>query len=154
MNKINPDHKSQNTFLKTFGPLVLIVGLGFMATGMISFFSAFGSFDGFPKYFWCCFVGMPLMFIGIVMTKFAYMGKVARYSAAELAPVAKDTFSYFAKESSDGVSSIPKNIKGVTPNIDVKSIEIRIAKLDHLRQKGLINNEDYEEQKDRILSEI
>jgi hypothetical protein len=82
------------------------------------------------------------------------MGKVARYSAAELAPVAKDTFNYVAKESSEGVSSIAKSIKQGPQNSDVSSIEIRIAKLDHLRQKDIINDEDYEEQKDRILSEL
>ena len=88
------------------------------------------------------------------MTKFAYMGKVARYSAAELAPVAKDTLNYIAKESSEGISSVAQTIKESSSNIDVGSIEARIAKLNHLRQKGIINDEDYEEQKDRILSEL
>jgi hypothetical protein len=118
-----------------------------MATGMVSFFSSFGSFGGPPEYFWCCFVGMPIMFVGGVMTKFAYMGKVARYSAAELAPVAKDTFNYVAKESSEGVSSIAKSIKQGSPKSDVSSIETRIAKLDHLRQKGIINDEDLKNKK-------
>ena len=39
-------------------------------------------------------------------------------------------------------------------NSNVSNIESRIAKLDDLRKKGLIDDEDYEEQKDRILSEL
>ncbi len=154
MNKINPNHKTQNLFLKTFGPLILIVGIGFMATGILSFFFSFGSFGGKPKYFWCCFVGMPIMFIGAVMTKLAYIGKIARYTAAELAPVTKDAFNYVAKESSEGISSIANALNENSSNSNVSNIESRIAKLDDLRKKGLIDDEDYEEQKDRILSEL
>jgi len=151
MNKINPNHRAQNAFLKTFGPLVLLVGIVFLAIGTIDFFVSSSNFQS-PKYFWCCFVGIPITFFGAFMTKMAYMGKVARYSAAELAPVAKDTFNYVANESAEGISSIAQALKE-TP-ADGSSIEARITKLDELRKKGIINDEDFEEQKDRILSEL
>ena len=152
--RINPGHQNQRSFLKVVGPLLLVVGIGFMAVGIISFFSTFGSFGSSPKYFWCCFVGMPIMAVGGVMTKFAYMGKVARYSAAELAPVAKDAFNYLAKESSEGISDIAQTLKKSSSQNGLEDVESRIAKLEELRRKDIINDEDYEEQKDRILSEI
>ena len=46
--------------------LIAAVGLIFLIIGMASFFSAFGG-GGPPRLFWCCFVGMPLLFVGGVM---------------------------------------------------------------------------------------
>ena len=51
------------------------------------------------------------MGIGGAMIKFAYIGTIARYSAGEIAPVAKDTFNYVAKGSAEGVSAIVQAIK-------------------------------------------
>jgi len=48
---------------------------------MTSFFSAFGG-GGSPRLFWCCFVGVPLLFVDGVMCMFGFMGSVARYTAA------------------------------------------------------------------------
>jgi len=95
-------------------------GLGaiFMAIGLISFLSAFGSF-GPPRYFWCAFVGMPMLGGGIAITKFAYAGAVARYIAAETAPVGKDTFNYIAEGTQDGVRNISSAIQeGLIGNAD------------------------------------
>jgi hypothetical protein len=93
---IDPGHEDIRKALRTVGPAVALVGLGFLAVGMISFFSAFGG-GGPPRYFWCAFVGMPLLGIGIGITKFAYMGSIFRYIAGETAPVGKDTFNYMAR---------------------------------------------------------
>jgi hypothetical protein len=76
---------------------------------MISFFSAFGG-SGPPRLFWCCFVGMPILFVGIVMCKFGYLGAVARYVAAESAPVAKDTINYVAQETQGAVKTIARSV--------------------------------------------
>ena len=48
--------------------------------GVGSFFSAFGSAE-FPRYFWCAFVGMPIVFVGLVMCQFAFMGAIFRDQA-------------------------------------------------------------------------
>ena len=52
------------------------------------------------------FIGFPLMFAGLVMTMFGYAGKMARYQAAEIAPVQKDTFNYMADGTKDGVRTV------------------------------------------------
>ncbi len=90
--------------LRVIGPIVVGVGLIFMIIGIGSFFAAFGSF-GPPKYFWCAFVGMPILAVGIALCKFGYMGAVARYYAGEIAPVAKDTFNYMADGTQEGVKT-------------------------------------------------
>ena len=132
---------------------MLFVGLVFVAVGMISFFAAFGG-SGQPKYFWCTFVGMPLSFVGMVLCKFAFMGSVARYAAGELAPVGADTFNYVAKETQEGVAEVSEAIFEGKAQAEANNVEERLKKLADLRQAGLIDADDYEEQKDRILTEL
>ena len=108
--RINPGHKETRAFLRLLGPTMVAIGAIFVAIGLISFFSAFGSF-GPPRYFWCVFIGGPLMAAGSGITKFAYAGAVARYIAAETAPVGKDTFNYMAEGTQDGVRNISSAIK-------------------------------------------
>jgi hypothetical protein len=100
---------------------MLAVGLLFLAVGVGSFFTALGGF-GSPRYFWCAFVGMPLIFVGTVMCSFAFLGAVSRYQAGEVAPVAKDAFNYMASGTQSGVrkmatavgSGLADGIKGGT----------------------------------------
>ena len=82
-----------------------LVGLVFVVIGIGSFFASFGSF-GPPRYFWCAFVGIPLLGVGVAICKFAFMGQVARYVANEVAPVGKDTFNYMAHGTRDGVRDL------------------------------------------------
>ncbi len=90
---------------------VAILALGGLLTliGIGSFFTAFGSF-GPPRFFWCAFLGMPLLFIGGVMTLFGYMGAMQRYVAGESAPVAKDVANYVGETIQPGVKSIAKAV--------------------------------------------
>ena len=115
---------------------MVLVGALFMLVGLVDFFSAFnasrtsspfgssGPFSGVPngpviitgegfsvaprgpQKFWCFFVGMPLIAIGVGICKFAFMGTVARYVASETAPVAADTFNYVASETQSGVRTL------------------------------------------------
>jgi len=102
---INPGHGAARGFLRVAGPVVLIIGLIFAIVGLVDFFSAFGG-SGPPTKFWCLFVGMPLIFVGLVMTSAGFMGAMARYSAQENAPVGVDTFNYAARNTQQGVRQI------------------------------------------------
>jgi len=103
--KIDPGHQSIRSFLRVLGPVVVLVGLVLIAIGLVSFFSAFGTMQP-PRYFWCAFIGMPLLGVGIILCKFGYMGKVARYVAGEIAPVGKDTINYMADGTKDSIKTI------------------------------------------------
>jgi len=84
------------------GGLLTLIGVG-------SFFASFGSF-GPPRFFWCAFVGMPLLFVGGAMTMFGFLGAVQRYVAGESAPVAKDVVNYMGENIQPGVKSIAKAV--------------------------------------------
>jgi hypothetical protein len=92
-------------FLRVAGPLVALVGLLFLIVGMISFFSAFGG-GGPPRLFWCCFVGLPLLFIGSVLCMYGFMGAMARYAAAEQVPVATDAMTDLADGTKGAIKTV------------------------------------------------
>ncbi len=98
--EIDPQHSDIRDLLRVVGPLVVGVGLIFTIIGVTSFFSAFSG-GGFPSQFWCAFVGLPLMALGTAICKFAYIGAVTRYIAAEVAPVGKDAVNYMADGTKD-----------------------------------------------------
>lgn len=103
--KIDPGHRGMRNTFRIIGPIVLVTGLIFIIVGVASLLSSAGSF-GPPKHAWCMFVGMPLLFVGGVLSIMGYMGKIARYHAGESAPVLKDTFNYMAEGTKDGVKTL------------------------------------------------
>ena len=87
------------------------MGLLFIIVGVGNFFVSISGSEE-PHYFWCIFVGMPLLFVGIVLCLFGFQGAIARYEAGEIAPVAKDTFNYLAEGTQEGVRTIAAAIGG------------------------------------------
>lgn len=85
-------HTKTRSTLRIAGLTSAILGLIFVGFGAADFYSAFGGF-GTPKLFWCFFVGMPLLFVGSVLSMLGFMGAVARYAAAEQVPVATDAIN-------------------------------------------------------------
>lgn len=105
----SPYHDSTRQMLRTVGPIVAGVGLIFTMIGLVSFFSSFGQFES-PRFFWCAFIGLPLLGIGLTMTKFGYLGSIARYVAGETAPVAKDAVNYMGEGVQPGVKAVAKAV--------------------------------------------
>jgi RNA polymerase subunit RPABC4/transcription elongation factor Spt4 len=98
--QLDPDHSRARGVLRTVGPILLTLGLLCIVIGCAGIF-AVGPFS-----ILFAFIGMPLLFIGSVMTMFGFMGRVARYQAQEMAPVAKDTFNYISDGTSEGVRTM------------------------------------------------
>jgi len=105
----SPQHDAIRSFLRIAGPLTALTGMVFMIVGMVSFFSAFGTFEP-PRNFWCMFVGMPLLAVGLMMAKFGYIGSIYRYFAAETTPVATDAFNEMAEGAQPGMRTAAKSI--------------------------------------------
>jgi len=110
MSKLQtPRHRGIRRFLRIVGPIVALVGLGFLTVGLISFFSAFNG-GGSPRFFWCGFVGIPLLFVGGAMCLFGFMGAIARYSAAEHVPVATDAINDLADGTQGAVKTVARAV--------------------------------------------
>ena len=118
-----PAQNSIRTLLRIAGSVIFLAGLVCTIIGTISFFVSFGSF-GMPHYFWLAFIGMPLMFVGVVLCQFGFFGAVARFIAGESAPVAADTINYMAGETKGAVETVAKAAaKGVVEGIDAGHAE-------------------------------
>lgn len=105
----SPSHDSVRNFLRITGPLFAATGLILTGVGIGSFFAAFGSFEP-PRYFWCTFVGFPLIGLGMIMSKLGYLGAIYRYIAAETTPVARDAINDLGEGISPGVMSMAKAV--------------------------------------------
>jgi hypothetical protein len=102
---LDPKHFASRAFLRMLGLILAGIGLLLMLIGMGNFFWSFGSFET-PRFFWCAFLGMPLLFVGLSLCMFGYLGAFARYFFREAAPVQKDTFNYLAEGTKEGVKTI------------------------------------------------
>jgi hypothetical protein len=103
--QIDPQHDDIRALLRLVGPLIVLLGLVFTLIGVGSFFSSFGTFQP-PRYFWCAFIGLPLLGVGGSICKFAFMGAVSRYIADEVAPVGKDVVNYMADGTQEAVRTV------------------------------------------------
>src|SRR4051812_38023240 len=102
-------HQAVRSVLRVVGPLTALAGLIFLIVGVASFFSSFGTFEP-PHYFWCCFVGIPLLGVGLMLTKAGYIGDIYRYFAAETTPVATDAFNEMAEGMQPGMRTTARSI--------------------------------------------
>ena len=102
-------HKTIRSALRVLGPTVALVGLIFIVTGAVDFFSAFGQLRT-PTLFWCFFVGMPLLFVGGVLSMLGFMGAVSRYTAAEQVPVATDTINDLADGTQGAIKTVARAV--------------------------------------------
>jgi len=105
------DNPKTRTKLKLIGFPLVISGVVFMAIGIYDFFSYIGSFES-PTLFWMIFVGMLLLFPGMVCLLNAYMGKIARYTSTQMSPVIKDTTNYLIDGTKDQILDVIDKAKG------------------------------------------
>ena len=104
-DSLDSGHDNIRDLLRVVGPVVFALGAIFTIVGFGSFFTAFGTFQP-PRYFWCIFLGFPLMAAGGAICRFAFMGAVTRYIADEVAPVGKDVINYMADGTQDAVRTV------------------------------------------------
>lgn len=133
MNTIDPKHEQTRRILRWLGIPLLIVGVILFVIGTVSFFRSIGGMEP-PRYFWCAFLGMPVMFVGGVLMHYGFIGSVMRYSAQEVAPVGKDTFNYLAEGTKDSVktlaSAVGEGLRAGSPSVSA-SPQIRCHKCNH-----------------------
>ncbi|MDR3634698.1 MAG: zinc ribbon domain-containing protein [Isosphaeraceae bacterium] len=104
-HEIDPTGPQVSSLLRVAGLSMVAAGAVLTLVGMISFFSAFGTFQ-FPRYFWCTVVGLPLLGFGLQISGLGFLGAFTRYVSGQTAPVQRDTFNYLAKETRGGVHTI------------------------------------------------
>jgi hypothetical protein len=81
----------------------MVVGLVLFVAGVYDFSQSFGDHDKAPTRFWMCFLGVPLLGIGTMISKFAFIGTAARYVVGETKDSARDFVGAVAGGIRDGL---------------------------------------------------
>jgi ribosomal protein L40E len=106
--KNNPELKKK---LRFWGPVLLILGGLSITIAVIDFFIAFNGMH-MPTLGFLFFLAMPFIMAGAIMSNFGYIGSVARYTASEIAPVAKDVTNYMIDGTKDQIIDLTSGIMG------------------------------------------
>lgn len=108
-NKNNSAHESVKKKLKIAGACLLAAGLVCTVIGMTDFFAAFNSEgERMPKLFFMCFIGLPLIGLGVGMLIFGFKREILRYAKNESVPVINEV----GEEISPAVKSVVSAAKG------------------------------------------
>lgn len=98
----DPQHQATRAVLRMAGPAIAALGLVFVIVGVGNFFTSFGTFEP-PRYFWCAFVGVPLLGVGLMVCQFAFLGTIFRYQTREMTPTMTEAFQDLAQGAAPGV---------------------------------------------------
>lgn len=107
------NHENKKKTLKVLGAIILVIGLIFTIIGFASFFSSFG--HGFPRYFWCSFVGLPFLGIGSGMLGIGYKREAMKYMKDESMPVYKEAYYDIKPEINDAINSFKNQNDKICP---------------------------------------
>ena len=97
--------------LRVVGPIVLIIGVLLVGSGAYEIVAG-DPFENEGLMFIRMFGGMPMIFVGMVLTGLGYGGAVARYQANEIAPVGRDTVNYLVDGTKDSMQDAALAIAG------------------------------------------
>jgi hypothetical protein len=134
------NHAAKRNTLRVLGFIALLIGIPFAITGLISFFSSFGTFQP-PKYFWCAFIGLPLIGLGIALLKMGFLGVAAAYVSDEVTPTVGKAASHVGSEVANAIKGTP-------------DATARMEQLKQLKDKGLITDAEYESKRQDIIKKL
>ena len=98
--------------LRIIGLILTPIGGICLLIGFLDFFSR-----DMPTMFWMFFLGIFILFPGTVCLQYGYMGKLARYKAGEVAPVAKDTTNYLLDGTREELAKTINATRGLSHTI-------------------------------------
>lgn len=108
-------HNATKKKLKILGFCLLAIGGIFTVIGFISFFSAFGG-NGAPRFFWCAFIGLPMLAGGAMVTTLAYKQEISRFVKNESVPVINEASEEIAPAIRNVASAVKDGIDGENEN--------------------------------------
>lgn len=106
MNQNESNHRKVKRIFKILGIILTIIGFAFAITGFASFFIAMNNATT-PTLFWCCFVGFPILVVGLWMLMFGFRKEIMQYTKNESVPVFNDA----AKQAQPGISAIAEAVR-------------------------------------------
>ncbi|MCK7484996.1 MAG: zinc ribbon domain-containing protein [Bacillus subtilis] len=106
---LNENPKAKKVF-RFVGPILLGVGILLITAAFIDFFVSMASMSGMPSLFFLFFLAMPFLMAGAIMTNLGYMGTIGRYTASQVAPIAKDVTNYMIDGTKDSIIDLADGV--------------------------------------------
>lgn len=106
-------HNNTKKKLKIIGGVLTAVGAVCALIGFIDFFSVFNDGGGMPKLFFLCFIGLPLLGVGLMLLSFGFKKEISTYVKNESVPVINEA----ADELKPAVKSVVSAVReGIQPD--------------------------------------
>ena len=102
-------HETTRNVARIIGAILSIVGVFMFIEGLSVFFNPTPDLNNMSRFIWAV-LGLPMIGIGLNLLFFGFLGKLVRYKANEVAPVAKDAFGYMAHETKDSMRDVVRNV--------------------------------------------
>lgn len=175
MNEEEPDHDHRRTIIRIVGVVFVIAGFAFIAISMYDVFSS--DLDNRPTLHYLAFYGMPLLFVGFMLLSMSSIQNSKLY-AGDITPPGVKTMISMGNGTQPGVNVGMVHGQGTAQGMQTNeipppeyiqdqesgrnhessepkgTIRERLEKLQTLHKDGLIDDMDYEDQKDRILNDL
>ena len=100
-------HNSIKKKLKICGGILTAVGAVCALVGFIDFFSAVNDGTGMPKLFFMCFIGLPMLGVGLMLLSLGFKKEISTYVKNESVPVVNEA----ADELKPAVKSVVGAVK-------------------------------------------
>jgi hypothetical protein len=135
--------------LRFLGFILVPIGAIFALVGLVDFFGAFSG-HGFPTKFWCLFVGMPMVAVGLKCLKAGFLQSITKYVSGETVPVATESVRHVADELRPTFKGYVSDLKSVSARETGDPVS-RMRTLEELKAKGLISEAEYAGKRAEIL---
>ncbi len=106
MTQNETKHQKTKRIFKILGIIFTIAGLALAITGFASIFIAMNN-EEMPSLFWCCFVGFPVLAVGLWMLMLGFRKEFMQYAKNETVPVFNDA----AQQAQPGISAIADAVR-------------------------------------------
>ncbi len=91
-----PHHERIRSLLRGVGIVLIAAGAVMALIGLLDLTASLGEPFRQPTKFVYLIIGLPVVGVGLAIAGVGYLGRILRYQAGEIAPVAKDTIEYVA----------------------------------------------------------
>lgn len=113
-NVVNKDYSKFTKVLRIIGIILIITGITLSVIAVSNMMSH-------SNLFFLGFIGLPLIFVGLVCTMFGFMKKFNSFTASQVAPVQKDVANYMLDGTREEMGKTAKTIFSSIDTSNAKS---------------------------------
>lgn len=115
-------HEQTKRKLKIIGTVLTVCGAILTVTCFVDFFMTMSG-HGMPKLFFCGFIGLPLLGVGLMLLTWGNRREIGRYVKNEVVPVVNDAADELKPAITSVVNAVKEGVKEVGGSISKEQRE-------------------------------